>query len=260
MYFHFQNIKMKANFLFFTIGALLLILSCKSPGDSAQHALCPLAGKYLNYTVLEHCPDILPGDVPSYALSFEFNTKDTVDIYNGFERFRMHYTGPGDSCNYTILVATQFGDMHFVLQGDTAIQLFDSAWTQLNRASTFRRIDDRLPWDFDDYLNECVLVGTWNLIKEGIGKDHKVIFVRNGQMDGMKPYISYAICYAGDCLEETDPHANTIDFMDDRAKYTTFAFKIAPGRRLIQFYTIADPDPDMKGGRKIGPLSFELRQ
>ncbi len=251
---------MMTNYFFNAFGVMLLLFSCKSSGDSAQKSSCPLAGKFINYTVLEHCPDILPGDVPSYALGIEFKVRDTVDVNNGFEQFRLPYTGPADGCNYTIPGASQYGDMHFMLQGDTAIQLFDSAWTQLNTSSTFRRIDESLPWDFDNYLNECVLVGTWNLIKEGTGKDHKVIFLRNGQVDGMKPYLSYAICYAGDCLEETDPHANTIDFIDNQGKYTTFAFNIAPGRRLIQFYTIGDPIPGMKGGRKIGPLAFEINQ
>lgn len=242
------------------IAIMLLWTSCKGGLDSDQQGKCPLTGKYINYTVLEHCPDILPGDVPSYALGIEFKSRDTVDITNGFERFRLPYTGPTDSCTYVIQKATQFGDMYFRLQGDTSILLFDSAWTRLNTSSIFRRIDENLPWDFDNYLNECVIVGTWNLIKEGTGKDHKVIFLRNGQVDGMKPYLSYEICFAGDCLEETDPHANTMEFMDDKGKYATFAFKIAPGRRLIQFYTISDPDPDMKGGRKIGQLSFELKQ
>jgi hypothetical protein len=48
--------------------------------------------------------------------------------------------------------------------------------------------------------------------------------------------------------------------MDDHGKHTTFAIKIAPGRRLIQFYTLSEPNPDEKGGRKIGPLAFELKQ
>ena len=251
---------MKSHLFFIAVSFILLLSSCKQAAEQPHKLSCAIAGKYLNYTVLEHCPDILPGEVPSFALEIDFKTKDTVDINNGFERFRLPYTGPSDSCQYTIVGATQYGDMHFTLQGDTIIQLYDSAWTQLKTRSVFRRIDDQKPWGFEHYLNECVLVGTWNLVKEGIGKDHKVIFLRNGQVDGMKPYLSYEICFAGDCLGETEPVSNTINFLDDRNKNTTFSFKITPGRRTIQFYSIADPKPDIKGERKIGPLAFELKQ
>ncbi|MEP6795580.1 MAG: hypothetical protein ABJB16_14725 [Saprospiraceae bacterium] len=252
---------MKSNFLFCAIGIILFLSSCKSVVSPVEtKSSCVLEGKYLNYTVLEHCPDILPGQVPNFALEIDFKHKDTINLYNGFERFRMAYTGPTDSCTYTIKDATQFGDMKFRLQGDTIIQLFDSAWTQLKTTTIFRRIDDSKPWGFANYLNECVLVGTWNLIKEGAGKDHKVIFLRNGQVDGMKPYLAYEICYAGDCLEETEPFSNTISLLDDRNQYTTFSFVITPGRRTIKFYSIGAPVKDQKGGRKIGALAFELQQ
>lgn len=251
---------MKSIYFLFVFSISLLVFSCKSTVTPVQKSTCPLGGKFLNYTVLEHCPDILPGSVPSFVLEINFKTKDTVDVYNGFERFRMAYTGPTDSCTYTLKEASQFGDMNFRLQGDTIIELFDSAFTQLKTSSIFRRIDDSKPWGFSHYLNECVLVGTWTLIKEDAGKDHKVIFLRNGQVDGMKPYLSYEICYAGDCLEETEPFSNTISFMDDHNKYTTFSFTIVPGRRTIKFYAVGNEIPDQKGGRKIGPLAFELRQ
>ncbi|MBK9981142.1 MAG: hypothetical protein IPP15_01730 [Saprospiraceae bacterium] len=252
---------MKSNCLFLAILAFLLFYSCKSAVAPVQSKTsCLLEGKYLNYTVLEHCPDILPGQVPNFALEIDFKHKDTIDLFNGFERFRMAYTGPTDSCTYTIKDATQFGDMKFRLQGDTIIRLYDSAWTQLKTTTIFRRIDDSKPWGFANYLNECVLVGTWNLIKEGAGKDHKVIFLRNGQVDGMKPYLSYEICYAGDCLEETEPFSNTINLLDDHNQYTTFSFVITPGRRTIKFYSIGKEIPDQKGGRKIGALAFELQQ
>ncbi len=253
---------MKSNYLFCALGIILFLSSCKSAVAPVQtkSSSCMLEGKYLNYTVLEHCPDILPGEVPSYVLEIEFKRKDTMDMYNGFERFRVSYTGPADSCMYTMKNATAEGDMKFRLQGDTIIELFDSAWTHLKTSTIFRRIDDSKPWGFANYLNECVLVGTWNLIKEGAGKDHKVIFLRNGQVDGMKPYLSYEICYAGDCLEETEPFSNTINFLDDRNNYTTFSFKITPGRRTIKFYSIGAPVKDQKGGRKIGAQAFELQQ
>ncbi len=251
---------MKTHYFFYAMVIILLCNSCKKAVAPSTHLTCALAGKYLNYTSLEHCPDVLPGDVPSYALELNFTKKDTVDIFNGFERFRVGFTGPSDSCGYTMVKATELGDMNFVLQGDTIIRLYDTAWTKVKTPTIFRRIDDKQPWGFVHYLNECILVGTWTLFKPGIDKDHKIIFMRNGQVDGFKPYLSYEICFAGDCLEETEPHSNTISLLDDRNHYTTFSFKITPGRRHIEFYSIEDPKPDIKGERKIGPLAFEIKQ
>ncbi|MEP6647946.1 MAG: hypothetical protein ABJC12_12730 [Saprospiraceae bacterium] len=255
---------MKSIYFFTFLCVLIFADGCKNivktSASEKKASTCILTGKYLNYSVLEHCPDILPGQVPNYALEMDFKKKDTIDLSNGFERFRMAYTGPADSCMFTIKAATQLGDMQFLLQGDTIIELFDTAWTHLKKYSVFRRIDDTKPWGFEHYLNECVIVGTWTLFKEGAGKDHKVIFLRNGQVDGMKPYLSYEICYAGDCLEETDPYSNTIDFMDDHNNHTAFSITIVPGRRTIKFFSIGPARKDEKGGRKIGPMAFELKQ
>ncbi|MEO6132109.1 MAG: hypothetical protein ABIQ02_09695 [Saprospiraceae bacterium] len=253
---------MKPYYFLYTLSFLLLFSSCQKSPTAAEvkKNTCNLAGKYLNYTVLQDCPNVLPGEVPNYALEIEFKSKDTIDLYNGFERFRATYSNPTDSCVYTIKKANALGDMQFRLQGDTIIEMMDTAWTHLKAASTFRRIDDSKPWGFVHYLNECVLVGTWTLFKEGAGKDHKVIFLRNGQVDGMKPYLSYEICYAGDCLEETDPYSNTIDFLDDHNNHTMFSMTIVPGRRTIKFFSIGPAIKDEKGGRKIGPMAFEIRQ
>jgi hypothetical protein len=184
---------MKTFQLIFTLFIPLLFFSCQNKTTSSEKNSCPLSGKYLNYTVLANCPDILPGEVASFALEITIKSKDTIEMSNGFEQFRMPITGPTDSCEYTILKASQFGDMHFALQGDTIIRLYDSAWTQIKEPSIFRRIDERKPWGFVHYLNECAMVGTFNLIKEGVGKDHKVIMLRNGQIDGMSPYLYYEI-------------------------------------------------------------------
>jgi hypothetical protein len=93
---------MKTNYFLMTLAALILTISCKSGEKSAAQNKCTLGMKYINYTVLEHCPDILPGDVPSFALEFQFKSKDTVDIDNGFEHFRLPYSEPGDSCHFVI--------------------------------------------------------------------------------------------------------------------------------------------------------------
>src|SRR5690242_2664429 len=166
---------MKSFYSLSIISMMLILLSCKSGENSVKKTACSVSGKYINYTVLQHCPDIMPGDVPSFALELDFNGKDTVDINNGFERFHLPITGPAEGCNYTIVGATQFGDMHFIVQGDSTIQLIDSAWTKLNTASIFQRITENRPLSFVHYLNDCLLTGSWTLVKPGVKLDERVV-------------------------------------------------------------------------------------
>jgi hypothetical protein len=67
--------------------------------------------------------------------------------------------------------------------------------------------------------------------------------------------LAYQLCYAGDCLEEIEQPARTIEFDTDKGTKEVFAFKMPDGKR-IEFYSIGESIPDMKGGRPIGPLAF----
>ena len=84
-------------------------------------------------------------------------------------------------------------------------------------------------------------------------------FLPNGQLNGMKPFLGYVLCYAGDCLEETEPASRTIDLIDEKGQKQTFAFKSIGGKMAIELYSIGPPIPDMKGGRPIGPMVYEFR-
>ena len=75
----------------------------------------------------------------------------------------------------------------------------------------------------------------------------------------MKPFLGYVLCYAGDCLEETEPASRTIDLIDEKGQKQTFAFKSIEGKMAIELYSIGPPIPDMKGGRSIGPMVYEFR-
>ena len=71
-------------------------------------------------------------------------------------------------------------------------------------------------------------------------------FLPNGQLNGMKPFLGYVLCYAGDCLEETEPASRTIDLIDEKGQKQTFAFKSIEGKMAIELYSIGPPIPDMK--------------
>jgi len=75
----------------------------------------------------------------------------------------------------------------------------------------------------------------------------------------MKPFVGYAICYAGDCVGETEPPSKTIELIDNQGKVQTFSFKNVEGKMAIELYEIGEAKPDVKGERPIGKLKYELR-
>jgi hypothetical protein len=133
-------------------------------------------------------------------------------------------------------------------------------WTKSPAPSVFRRIkitDEDA--GFESLLNECLVTGEYALFDKGELRPRQVTFMANGQLSGFQPYLGYSICYAGDCLEETDPAARTIDLIDAKGERETFVFKGVEGKMALELYSIGPPDPDIKGGRAIGPMVYELR-
>src|SRR5687768_10210222 len=133
---------------------LLLILfylhfaGCKETGPKTDSGSCELRGKFFNRTVLDQCPLTMPSDIPYYALELSFITKDSVIIDNGIEKFKLPVVKAESGCQFIISGATQYGDMHFDIPGDTILHLFDTAWTKLSTHSTFTgvRQDTRKNW------------------------------------------------------------------------------------------------------------------
>lgn len=237
---------------------IISTFSCKNEATQNQSANCVLSGRYFNRTVLDQCPEKMPSDIPHYALELAFFVKDSVDIFNGFEKYRLPVVARSN-CQYSIVNATQFGDMLFEIKGDTILLLQDTAWTTISGASTFGRAhaDSRKNWDFDNYFNDCLIAGTYSM-KDSLGKTSLVYFLPNGQVSGISPFLSYKLCYAGDCLEETETPARIIEFTTDKGLNELFAIRMPAGKSLVQFFSIGDPVSDIKGQRKIGEPAFEI--
>jgi hypothetical protein len=151
--------------------------------------------------------------------------------------------------------------MYFTIGVDSSLQLIDTAWTKVSTFSTFKKVKgpDGDDLRFEYALNNCVIAGDYALFTKGVLAPNQVSFLPNGQLNGFKPFLGYSLCYAGDCLEETDPAAQTIDLLDERGGVVTFVMKPVEGKMAIELYSIGDPVPDMKGGRSIGPMVYELR-
>ncbi|HSF87963.1 MAG TPA: hypothetical protein VLA46_01010 [Saprospiraceae bacterium] len=239
----------------------LLFCACASPGAKAPEPCSPPAGKFVNVTVLDKCPDKMPVDVPHFCLELNFWDNDSVLVDNGFEKFSLPFSLAADGCTFKITGASLFGDMYFIFSGDSSIQLIDTAWTKLEDFSSFKKVKPIEGEDvsFEYFLNECILTGEYALFENGNLASHQVTIMPNGQLNGLKPFLAYSLCYAGDCLEETEPPSRTIILIDEKGEKQTFAFKSIEGKMALELYRIGPPIPDMKGGRSIGPMVYELR-
>lgn len=243
------------------LATIFILQACTSPGSKAPEPCSPPTGKFVNATVLDKCPDKMPVDVPHFCLELNFWDNDSVLVDNGFEKFSLPFSLAADGCTFKIAGASLFGDMYFVLSGDTSIQLIDTAWTKLSGFSAFKKVVPREGEDvsFEYFLNECILTGEYALFENGNLAAHQVTIMPNGQLNGLKPFLAYSLCYAGDCLEETEPPSRTIVLIDEKGEKQTFAFKSIEGKMALELYSIGPPIPDMKGGRSIGPMVYELR-
>lgn len=248
-------------FVFLTCSIVMLTAGCKPDMTSGSCDAPAPSGRFINTTVLDQCPKMMPADIPHFCFEFNFRGKDSVDVDNGFEKFSLPFSREEDGCRFKIAGATLFGDMYFTMLSDSSLQLIDTAWTKLATFSTFKKIkgQDSTDLRFEYALNDCAIAGEYALFTKGELAPHAITFFPNGQINGFKPYLGYALCYAGDCLEETDPYTQTIDLLDERGQVITFAMKSVEGKMAIELYSIGDPIPDQKGGRSIGPMIYELR-
>ncbi len=252
---------------FLLILALPVLFCCKetsSPaGTSAPSTIkCKVpSGRYINATVLNSCPDKMPYDVPNYCYELTFNGKDSVAVDNGFENYTLPFTTTAIACEYVIPKASAEGDMLFRVTSDSTIELVDTAWTKVATTSLYSKVTNptKKSWGFKEFLNDCVIAGRYALFTDGQLQHGEVSVLVNGQLNGMKPFIGYAICYAGDCLETTDPPSKTIDLIDLQGHIQTFSYKNVEGKMAIELYSIGKEKPDVKGERSIGKLKYELR-
>ncbi len=235
----------------------LLLPGCRSE-QQTTNCLSP-SGKYTNKTALSRCPLDMPADAPYYSFELQFLPGDSMLLDNGFEKWILQFSKEKD-CRYRIGDATRYGDMYFVVESDSTIVFWDTAWTKRAKPTLFLNTADPVykNWRFEQHVNHCFFAGQYFVYQDGQRMERPVIFLYNGQMNGLRPYIGYEVCYAGDCLEETDPPSNTVTFITDRGTKETFTFTINDGRQGIKLYSVGPPIPDIKGSRAIGPLVYEL--
>ncbi|HJW31064.1 MAG TPA: hypothetical protein VJ508_17680 [Saprospiraceae bacterium] len=245
---------------FLLIASALFFFACKE--NKAPEPTCAApSGKYVNATVLKNCPAKMPYDVPNFCYEMTFKGTDSVMMDNGFEQFMLPVVSTGTPCEYKLTKASVDGDMLFTVSSDSTIELVDTAWTKVSTFTTFRKPGGaNASWDFKSYLNDCLVAGKYAWFKDGQLVPGEIELLPSGDITGMKPYVKYALCYAGDCVGMTEPEATTIDLIDDKGNMETFAYKKVDGKMSIELYSLGQPaNPDEKGGIPVGKMVHEWR-
>jgi hypothetical protein len=245
----------------------LAFAGCSNQARNKPEANAGIKGRFVNQTFLQQLPDSIAGTIQGYCYEMNFISPDSVAINYGFEKGTLAYKQEGD--HYQLI-----GSIPFTLNTDGSVTLKDSTW--LLRSDTvwagvplnskFIKVPDVKgeEWAFDQYLNERMIAGTYQLYKQGKPMEPKIIFNKDGTVSGLENYTSYSICYSGDCVGETEKVSNLISFNGDENEGKTYAFDVDKNR-TISFYNIgpslkdSDGNP-LKGGRAIQEKAFELRR
>ncbi|MDQ3022419.1 MAG: hypothetical protein M3R36_17910 [Bacteroidota bacterium] len=219
-------------------------------------------GRYINETYLDQIPDSIPGLVAAYCLEMNFHNSDSVEIFNGFEEYKLAYKKDGNK--YLLINASRGKDFTFVLNVEGSILLIDSAWTGNSVNSTFikTKLNSRYgsKWIFDQYVNEKIIAGDYTLFENDSSVNQTVSFMPDGTVTGLENYSTYMVRYSGDCVGETNPVSNTITLKSNDGRNDTYAFIIDRKNNLLSIYEIAPPVEDIKGEREILNLKFDSRK
>lgn len=237
---------------------LLLVVGCgRAKEDKGESGL---SGKYVNQTFLEVIPDSIPGLVPAYCYEINFISDDSVDILYGFEEATFGYKKDGKG--YAVTKAMQDKDLPFRVNADQTITLIDSGWNNARQNSVFKKSmnNGSQKWDFESYLNQQMIAGTYTLYKAEKPTAQKVTLSPDGVVTGINGYETYSICYSGDCVGEIYPISNSITFTNSKKEAILYAFTNDKKTKKLSIRNIEPPIKDMKGERAIKDMVFDLRQ
>jgi hypothetical protein len=237
---------------------LLLVFGCDRAKTNEGES--ELSGKYVNQTFLEAIPDSIPGLVPAYCYEINFISSDSVEILYGFEEAAFGYKKDGKG--YAVTKAMQDKDLPFRVNADQTITLIDSGWNNARQNSVFKKSmnNGSQKWDFESYLNQQMIAGTYTLFKNEKPTEQKVILSPDGVVTGMDGYETYSICYSGDCVGEIYPISNSITFTNSKKEAILYAFTNDKKTKKLSIRNIEPPIKDMKGERAIKDIVFDLRQ
>jgi hypothetical protein len=130
--------------------------------------------------------------------------------------------------------------------------------TKLSQPSRFEKRADETGESrgFDFLMNDCVLAGEYLLYKKGVQQSGFVTILPNGQLNGLKPYLGYELCYERACLES---EWSTVYLISQSGQKESFFIKKTDSKNFIAFYPVENrsADPSLTIGNS--QAAFELR-
>lgn len=255
---HLINLLTVCKIALVTTFSAALLWSCGEKKQDASES--GLSGRYVNNTFLQSIPDSIPGLVPAFCYELNFISEDSVNVFFGFEEATLAYKKQGN--HYLIMKAMQDKDMTLQVNEDQTLSLLDTAWTSRNTPSEFKKVAmvSGQKWEFENYLNQQMIAGSYTVYQQDQPTDQKISFKADGTVTGIGDYISYSICYSGDCVGEVYPASNSMTLTNAKKESVTYAFVKSKGSNKISVYHIEAPIPDMKGERAIKELAYDLRK
>jgi hypothetical protein len=253
------TLSMKNTFLLLSTACVLIVVSCRKITASAAGENCSFPqGLYVNTTFLSECDHENYTEVPFTFLEMNFKENQTVTLDNGVEKYTIPVIPTEQGCRFIISNPSLFGELNLVLVSDSQIQLFDTAMTSLSQPSLFERRTDSADEavSFDFRMNDCVLAGDFLLYKKGVQQSGFVTIMPNGQLNGLKPYLGYELCFTRDCVAN---QLNTVYLISQSGQKEAFHFKKTDGKNFIAFYPAGSQPDESSQATGGSQVAFELR-
>lgn len=247
----------KLSFLFL-LSINILFISCK--GKEKKEQSVSYTERYINTTFLENIKGKLPGSVPVYCYELYFINSDSVRINGGFETWTIPFKKEKEN-TYKLLKASRYGDMTLYINDDGTITLVDTAWTKNTISSVFKPVEaiSSQEFVFDYHFNQQTIAGTYILFKKNQKTKQEITFNPDGTVKGFDNFLSYTLCFSGDCVGSTNPLSNLIE-LRTKDKSIFYAFSMDEENKKLSFFNLGDPIKNEKGGITIQDIAFDLRK
>ncbi len=250
---------MKKVILFFFISTCFFSACNESPKEQkdtrTSSSSFNLQGYWANIGFMSRAKQTGLAKVNFYCTEMLFD-RDSVTIDNGFESYKLKYILQDSLC--ILCKAFQDKDLELRIETPEFIQFKDTALNKIHGSDFFNRMPDN-GLKFNAILNENLLVGEYSVYNGEKKTDQKVEFKRNGELKGLPEFMSYQICYSGDCQSSPDTAANIVTLKNRNAEDDDYVWTKDYATNRLRIFQLAPAVPDMKGARKVTKLLFDLR-
>ncbi|PZF74274.1 hypothetical protein [Taibaiella soli] len=262
----------KLQFALIFLGGTLLTSACKYVHRPPANTAATIKGHWVNSTLIQQIKD--SGATPKTDLDWLyaemiFDGKDSVSVDNGFETpYKLHYAHLQQN-RYRIRYAAERKDLDIYFAVDSAkITITDSSgknkvplhFTQVNT-------DTSLKPAFPQAANAAIIAGNYIVYKNDKATTEKISFSADGTINGSQDFVGYALCYSGDCLEESaDITQTTLLYLKSGPEKLLkgapdtdiYIWKKDYKNKRLSIYQLAPSNPDIQGARKTMGKILEL--